>query len=239
MYAHVDDSGRAGFMCLAGYLDARAMLEALDYEWRELLQEYELPRFKTADFMTGQIEYSNKIKTMDERIFVLNKFCSLANRYGRYGLIISTERDAFKRALDSRKGSKNPVTFLFYRLIGRFYCKMMQLKADEPVQFVFDDSESDAQRFYSIWSKAKKFKKFARDRLSSITFSDDRMDCWIQAADLLANGIINEHPDGRTQAQNGPFKALFYEPNVPVWEHWDDALFSKHPEIIDDYRTID
>jgi hypothetical protein len=107
-----------------------------------------------------------------------------------------------------------------------------------PIQFILDDSEKDAPRFYSIWSKAKKYKSFARDRLSSITFSDDRMDHLIQTADLLANAIVNEHPGGSRVGRAGPFRRLFDEPNVPEWEHWDAEMFIKNPDVIADYGTI-
>jgi hypothetical protein len=114
----------------------------------------------------------------------------------------------------------------------------------DAIAFVLDDSESDAHRLLSVWSNAKKHRAFARCRLAAITFADDRMFIPIQASDLLAYGVGKEYPNGKMPGQNGPFRGLFspieeHSPNPLEWEHWDTQMFTKNPDIIDDYGTID
>ena len=90
-------------------------------------------------------------------------------------IAISTNVRDFKAAREHVKGPKGPSRFLFYRMLARIYAKLDEMEAIEPVGFIFDNSEAKSMRFYNIWYKAKKYRKFARDRLASITFGDDTL----------------------------------------------------------------
>ena len=243
MYVYADDSTKGDFVCIAAYLGSGLQMNALHEEWGSLLLKYELPRLHASDFMTGQPEYSIVIKDLDERRRVITEFCEIPKRHAAYAIAISTNVRDFKAAREHVKGPKGPSGFLFYRMLARIYAKLDEMEAIEPVGFIFDNSEAESMRFYNIWYKAKKYRKFARDRLASITFGDDRMIAPVQAADVLAYGVWQEYPNGSSIGVNGPFRELFSpcgsRLNPFEWEHWDSEMLAENFDVIGDYGTID
>jgi hypothetical protein len=88
--------------------------------------------------------------------------------------------------------------------------------------------------FYGLWRNSKKYRSVARNRLASICFADDRWTTPVQAADLLAYGIVNDF--------KCPFASLFSTDgaiqNQFELEHWDSEKLAKEADIIADYGTI-
>ena len=144
------------------------------------------------------------------------------------------KNDYYAYSIKQRCGL-DTASFCLQRVVAACHKHYRLITDPTPLNFVFDDSEKDAPKVYHAWSTLKKRHQLPRNFVASITFAEDHVFYPLQAADLLACGLVQEHQRETDKWGAGsPFTPLFREaPNPPPGmavetEYWDSESLIRH-----------
>jgi Protein of unknown function (DUF3800) len=96
MEAYFDESGshdHAGVLCVAGYLYQKDDCLNLDWQWKEVLDQYDLPFFHMVDCAHGNKPFDKLCKR--DRIIVATRMIELIKKYMSYGFSVTIDEDQY------------------------------------------------------------------------------------------------------------------------------------------------
>lgn len=244
-FVHVftDDSdsfGKEGFMCLAGCIASDENWNRFHDEWSDMLGKHKMPRMHTADFLSGHGNYGQLELNYDERVSVLQEFMPIIRRHVQCVVLVGVNATEYRDVFKAHKKRLSPSHFLFLRLLKFCHDQMDEWGYSEPISFVFDDDHKISPKLYASWSFLKRRKRAARNKMAGITFADDGLMAPLQAADVIACGLVRAHRDSEVMWDlKHDFSPLFIEPKGPQMamqirqEFWDHKeLSSSKTEIL-------
>lgn len=241
MHVFTDDSssfGKEGFSCLAGCVARDANWDRFVDQWDALLGKHKLLGLHTSDFLTGNYKDREGATTKrfppESRMPILQDFMDVVRENVEGIVLIGLNVADYRIAAKGTAKNLSPSDFLFLRLIKRSHELMQDLGSAEPLSFIFDDNHKIAPRLYSSWSHLKRKRSIARTWLSGIMFGDDTLLPPLQAADLVACGLVrSQREDSLMWDFKNPFNRIFVDHSGPrlavqlKQEFWDAAKFAK------------
>jgi hypothetical protein len=96
MEAYFDESGShdgAKILCVAGYIYNKDDCKSLDWQWKEVLDQYNLPFFHMVDCAHGNKPFDKLCK--QDRIIVATRMIELIKKYMTYGFSVTIEEDKY------------------------------------------------------------------------------------------------------------------------------------------------
>lgn len=243
IYVHVftDDSssfGKEGFSCLAGCVARDGNWDRFVDQWDELLGKHKMLGLHTSDFLTGNYKQRDGSKSTrfapEERMPILQEFMDVVRNNVEGIILIGMNVTEYRAAARGTAKHLSPSDFLFLRLIKNAHTLMQDLGSTEPLSFIFDDNPKIAPRLYSSWSHLKRKRSIARTWVSGIMFGDDTLLPPLQAADLIACGLVRSQREGSLMWDfANPFNRIFVNPSPPrlavqlKQEFWNAEEFAK------------
>jgi hypothetical protein len=232
LFAFIDDSHSTrslGFMCLAGIVVRDERCNPLAHDWLTLLNRHGLDHLHCSDFLSNQ----GKPLDADEyarRAHIVGEFARLIRTHADATVLVGLEsKDLYGFPSKDRKGI-GPIEFCLYRVMRA----CLDFKSPgETFQFVFDDSPKDAPKMYSAWGLIKTRQLIPRQYMGSISFADDQLTPQLQAADLVACGVVRHFPKNRDGwPQDAAFGPLYADDGSPIQmrisgQYWDKEAFDR------------
>jgi hypothetical protein len=186
-----DESGKCKdrrVISLSGLCATEDTLTRFHGKWRELLRRHNLPYLKASQAFRAHRHLSDVIprQSIEDRIEALKPFAACIGENLEFALAIAVNVEAFKRTKEHVKkqisGGEDP----FYCAFLRIVIAAINKANGAHLSLVCDDDHETAKNCLSIYRRIKNLDEPWRDKLSAITFADDKVFPALQAADMVS-----------------------------------------------------
>ncbi len=189
---------------MSGYLADDSNWDALTSDWNRLLDKYDIPYLHVNDFISANGIYKEKGWKGKEKgdliPQVLDDFIEVVRRHTIIGIGIGIAAKHYREITKDVAKKSKPEVFCFERVIGGVMKILEEMKWNEPICMIFDDSEQYAMKAYANFSEIKKRRPEIKNRIGIIGFANDELIIPIQAADLLSYATQRLQDAGGQQA---------------------------------------
>lgn len=216
LYAYLDDSGKQAdhpIIAVSGFVSGFKQWQALYEKWDTLLKSYGVSSLHAVEALRYRRAYGQmKPGTADQRASEILPFIRIITDEIALGVAVAIDTKAYDSARKMyggalhRKYGSDPHYFAFYNAVAAIL-DYPQLKG-LTIGLSLDDDEQTAMGCYKLLRKLKREATEARERVTSICFSDDRDAPQVQAADLLAH-ISRLEAQQRFEGKAYPYRGLF------------------------------
>ena len=189
--AFFDESGKFkdhSVVSLSGVAGVREDLNRMGDAWKRELYRCGLTVLTMKRALNPNLPLSKKRPAtgIDNRIDALMPFVKCIRRHLKLVIARAVDAEAF-RALTSEQQKdlgNNPHYIAFVRVLLEI---LEPISKEDKLSIICDDEEETAIPMYRLYRKVRLAWRDARERLSSICFSDDQVFAPLQAADMVAS----------------------------------------------------
>ncbi|MGY4155651.1 hypothetical protein ACVINW_001493 [Bradyrhizobium sp. USDA 4461] len=175
---YFDESGDfdtpPGIFCISGYFIGIEAAEAMDREWKDVLDEYKIPFFHMVDCAHGNEFYADM--SVDDRIDLVKRLIALIKTYTIEGFSIIAKSDTYHPLRDAPDVYSDCAHACALAVQNFLHVN----RAEGNIAYVFEQGHRDRTNGYNYIAKTIKRPK---DSLTFASKSDVRL---LQAADILA-----------------------------------------------------
>lgn len=176
---YFDESGdleaQPGVFCVAGYFIATDAAIAMDREWGEVLDAYNLPFFHMVDCAHGNENFANL--TLAERIELVSKLIALIKKYTAEGIAFITRASSYD---PPESAAPDPYSYCAAGCADSLKMFLHMNRIDADIAFFFEEGHKNKGNAYGHIAKTVKREG------DSLTFAAKEKVRLLQAADLLA-----------------------------------------------------
>jgi len=190
LLAYFDESGKFADRAMVSYAGFAATLsnaQEFGREWTYWLRRFGIERggLSMKKALNHRVKLSSRDDSpgIDSRISILMNFAACIHKYLEFGVYVAVDAIAFKM-LNSEVQKilgKDP----HYMSFSRALISVLDYFQNDNVAVVCDDEEKYSVECYKIYTKMRVQEKTLRDRLTAISFGEDRHHQMLQAADML------------------------------------------------------
>lgn len=220
LYGYCDESGKQEqhpVVVFNGLVDAFEPLYSFAQKWTQLLTDHELTGFHTVEALRHSQPYGiMQPGTPEDRTRDVLPFLRAIIEGVSFGIIAAVDVRAYKAPayqLIREKFGDDPHYFAFYLAISEIL-RHWGINKNLTIGLCLDDDESKAIQCYKFYRKMRMSNADARQRITSICFSDDKSSPQVQAADFLCY-LTRTETEKRFFNKEYPYQSLFNELNAP------------------------
>lgn len=226
-----DESGKfhdKSIVSFCGLSASSETLQKFESKWGELLRRHEIKHFKVSEALKAHRELSRIIpaQTVEERANALRPFAACIGENYELGISIAVNVEAFKRTKQHIKkqvsGGDDPFYLAFLRVVLEF----ARRSDNANVSIVCDDDQETAPNCLRLYRKLRNMEDEDLQRLSSITFADDRVFPALQAADMLS-GLVRLEAGRQLLSERNEYVSLtdyMVQWRGPMYTQWGFRL---------------
>jgi len=193
IHAYFDESGKMGdhpVVTFTGVCANQSRLKTFDDAWNTLLRQYGLKSLHM--YKASQL---NKIvgprmprhQPLDERIKALTPFADCINEHLECGLIQALDVKGFKSLTVAAKAGVGSPDDPHYLAFARGILEIVNYASDDDkVSLICDDDENTAWGCYAHYRAIRKAHEGVKEKIVSLSFSNDEYFPSLQAADMVA-----------------------------------------------------
>lgn len=199
-YIYGDESGKleqSQITSFCGYVGHATEFERVMMEWNNCRFTWGIPPIHTRLIMDPGRDKSGewgRIRTdwgnlwEDKRDEMLNDFSLilLRSHLAATGAVVDAEHFRFMPTSPWKAAMKNPIYISLYTLLMESLDKIDRISTSLPVSIVIDDDPQTAIGCYGLLTELRKQFPRVRERLTAVTFGDDKQYPALQMADMIA-----------------------------------------------------
>ena len=190
------------YFVLAGFIGTYSNWATFAGEWKaELDRDPTLQYFKMNEAVRTKSGPWKGIGDIERKIRLTN-LVQIIRKNALVRVDSSTKRSDFKKFIQGKipKELDHPYVLSFFQVITSI-AKFQKLNnCNEPIDFVFDQQQQFSGEIVRQWNFIRAFvvQNFGIDMVKGISFQDDKEFLPLQAADLYAWLIRNDHSQNKT-----------------------------------------
>lgn len=193
LYAYFDESGKMGdhpVVTFTGVCVTQSKLKNFDDAWNTLLRQYGLKSLHMAK--ASRLKEINGPKMprhqpLDDRIEALTPFADCINEHLEFGLIQALDVKGFKSLTVAAKVGVGSPDDPHYLAFARGILEIANyVHGDDKISLICDDDENTAWGCYAHYRAIRKADQGVKEKIVSLSFSNDEYFPSLQAADMVA-----------------------------------------------------